>query len=187
MLGLNMMDNLLDRCLIARGFLGARNRHNFIYFNRLHWSYLFDGCLIQGEGLRQGQTVTEGFPEPIIRELGLRVRFVFPLAKSASDTPSIKLPQPVAQLPARNRSGNLQQLVAKIPWGHHILILCQENDRVLAEYALRDIQKPIGVSEYELTRALPDNLKSSLPTVEEIEAELSGEIQGVMEGESGDV
>jgi predicted nuclease of restriction endonuclease-like (RecB) superfamily len=57
------------------------------------------------------------------------------------------------------------------------LILCQENDRVLAEYALRDIQKPIGVSEYELTRALPDDLKSSLPTVEEIEAKLSREIR----------
>ena len=56
------------------------------------------------------------------------------------------------------------------------LILCQENDRVLAEYALRDIRKPIGVSRYELTRALPDNLKSSLPTVEEIEAELSREL-----------
>jgi predicted nuclease of restriction endonuclease-like (RecB) superfamily len=56
------------------------------------------------------------------------------------------------------------------------LIFCQENDRVLAEYALRDIRKPFGVSEYELTRALPDNLKSSLPTVEEIEAELSEEM-----------
>jgi predicted nuclease of restriction endonuclease-like (RecB) superfamily len=57
------------------------------------------------------------------------------------------------------------------------LILCQENDCVLAEYALRDIQKPIGVSEYELTRALPDDLKSSLPTVEEIEVELSREME----------
>ena len=57
------------------------------------------------------------------------------------------------------------------------LVLCQENDQVLAEYALRDILKPIGISEYELTRALPDDLKSSLPTVEEIEAELSGEIK----------
>ncbi|TAN44680.1 MAG: DUF1016 domain-containing protein [Nitrospirae bacterium] len=55
------------------------------------------------------------------------------------------------------------------------LILCQTKDRVLAEYALRDIHKPIGVSDYELTRALPDNLKSSLPSIEEIEAELSGE------------
>ncbi len=53
------------------------------------------------------------------------------------------------------------------------LILCQTKERILAEYALRDIHKPIGISDYELTRALPENLKSSLPTVEEIEAELS--------------
>lgn len=44
-----------------------------------------------------------------------------------------------------------------------------------AEYTLRDIHKPIGISAYELTRALPENLKSSLPTVEEIEAELARE------------
>ena len=54
------------------------------------------------------------------------------------------------------------------------LILCQTKDRVLAEYALRDVHKPIGISEYELTRALPENLKSSLPSIEEIEAELGG-------------
>ncbi|WP_323858616.1 PDDEXK nuclease domain-containing protein [Xenorhabdus doucetiae] len=53
------------------------------------------------------------------------------------------------------------------------LILCQTKDRILAEYALRDIQKPIGVSDYELTRALPEDLKSSLPSIEELEAELS--------------
>ncbi|MBM4094079.1 MAG: DUF1016 domain-containing protein, partial [Planctomycetes bacterium] len=53
------------------------------------------------------------------------------------------------------------------------LILCQTKDRVLAEYALSGIDKPIGVSSYELTRALPPNLKSALPTVEEIEAELA--------------
>ena len=52
------------------------------------------------------------------------------------------------------------------------LILCQTNDRVVAEYALRDMHKPIGISEYELTRALPENLKSSLPSVEEIEQRL---------------
>jgi predicted nuclease of restriction endonuclease-like (RecB) superfamily len=55
------------------------------------------------------------------------------------------------------------------------LILCQDKDKVLAEYALRDIHKPIGVSDYELTRTLPDNLKSSLPSIEAIEAEMSGE------------
>ena len=37
----------------------------------------------------------------------------------------------------------------------------------------RDIHKPIGISEYELTRSLPENLKGSLPSVEEIEAEMS--------------
>ena len=53
------------------------------------------------------------------------------------------------------------------------LILCQDRKTVLAEYALRGIEKPIGISEYELTRALPENLKSSLPSIEDIERELS--------------
>lgn len=54
------------------------------------------------------------------------------------------------------------------------LILCQQPDRVLAEYALRDMTKPIGVSGFELTRALPKTLQSSLPSIEEIEEELKG-------------
>lgn len=53
------------------------------------------------------------------------------------------------------------------------LILCQDRDRILAEYALRDVHKPIGVSGYELTQKLPAKLKSSLPSVEQIETELS--------------
>ena len=53
------------------------------------------------------------------------------------------------------------------------LILCQDRNHIVAEYALRGVNKPIGISEYELTRALPSNLKSALPTVEEIEAELA--------------
>jgi len=52
------------------------------------------------------------------------------------------------------------------------LILCQEHDRLLAEYSFAGIDKPIGISTYELTRALPKALQSALPTVEEIEAEL---------------
>ncbi len=52
------------------------------------------------------------------------------------------------------------------------LILCESKNRIFAEYALKDINKPIGISEYELTRALPENLKSSLPSIEEIEIEL---------------
>ena len=54
------------------------------------------------------------------------------------------------------------------------MILCQDKKKVLAEYALHGLNKPIGISEYELTRALPEELKSALPTIEEIEAELSG-------------
>jgi predicted nuclease of restriction endonuclease-like (RecB) superfamily len=53
------------------------------------------------------------------------------------------------------------------------ILLCKGRDRLVAEYALSDINKPIGVSEYQLTQSLPENLKSSLPSIEEIEAELS--------------
>ena len=54
------------------------------------------------------------------------------------------------------------------------LMLCQGKDNVLAEYALRGIDKPIGIASYELTRALPDKLQSVLPSIEAIEAEFSG-------------
>lgn len=54
------------------------------------------------------------------------------------------------------------------------LVLCQERNRIVAEYALRGMAKPIGVSEYQLTRALPRELQSALPTIEQIEQELSG-------------
>jgi predicted nuclease of restriction endonuclease-like (RecB) superfamily len=53
------------------------------------------------------------------------------------------------------------------------LILCQDKNRLVAEYAMKGVDKAIGVSEYRLTRALPARLKSSLPSIEEIEAELS--------------
>jgi len=57
------------------------------------------------------------------------------------------------------------------------LILCQTKDRILAEYSLRDIHKPIGLADYELTRALPKELASSLPSIEDIEAELSQDLK----------
>jgi predicted nuclease of restriction endonuclease-like (RecB) superfamily len=54
------------------------------------------------------------------------------------------------------------------------LLLCKERDRLTVEYALRDLKKPIGVARWQtkLVEALPKNLKGSLPTVAEIEAEL---------------
>jgi predicted nuclease of restriction endonuclease-like (RecB) superfamily len=57
------------------------------------------------------------------------------------------------------------------------LILCRSKEGVSAEYALRDINKPIGLAEYKLTESLPENIKTALPTIEELEAELSKEIK----------
>ncbi len=52
------------------------------------------------------------------------------------------------------------------------ILLCRDKNNFETEFALRDINKPMGVSEFQLTEILPDNLKSSLPTIEEIENEL---------------
>ena len=52
------------------------------------------------------------------------------------------------------------------------LLICQDKNRIIAEYALKDINKPIGISEYQLTSAIPESFKGSLPTIEELENEL---------------
>jgi predicted nuclease of restriction endonuclease-like (RecB) superfamily len=51
------------------------------------------------------------------------------------------------------------------------ILLCKNKNNIEAEFALRDIGKPIGISEINFTGILPENLKSSLPTIEELEAE----------------
>lgn len=50
------------------------------------------------------------------------------------------------------------------------LILCKDKNELVAEYSLKDVSKPIGVSEYQLMDVLPDNLKETLPSVEDIKA-----------------
>lgn len=52
------------------------------------------------------------------------------------------------------------------------LLLCRDKNNIEVEFALRDMNKPMGVSEYTLVETLPDNLKGALPTVEEIESDL---------------
>jgi predicted nuclease of restriction endonuclease-like (RecB) superfamily len=52
------------------------------------------------------------------------------------------------------------------------LLLCKSRDRVVAEYALRDVNKPIGVAEYQLVQFLPEALQTDLPRIEDIEREL---------------
>ncbi len=53
------------------------------------------------------------------------------------------------------------------------IILCKTKNKVVAEYALRDTQKLIGVSSFQLTESLPEKLQAGLPTIEDLEAELS--------------
>lgn len=57
------------------------------------------------------------------------------------------------------------------------LLLCKSRNRIIVEYALRDTVKPIGVAEWHLTRSLPDDLSSSLPSVEDLEAELASDAE----------
>jgi len=49
------------------------------------------------------------------------------------------------------------------------LLLCKSKSKVIAEYALRGMTQPIGIAEYEINKALPKEMKSELPTIEEIE------------------
>ena len=56
------------------------------------------------------------------------------------------------------------------------LLLCKTKKRLVAEYSLSGMAKPMGVAEYELVRALPKPLKTCLPAIEELEKELSGEL-----------
>lgn len=207
--------------------------------------------------LRNELPEVKGFSE---RNIGYMIRFAReydvppilqqPVAKlqALENKNDIKVPQAVAKISGDGAQSIVQQLVAKIPWGHNILlmekikdasirlwymrqiieqdwtrdvllsmiknraherqgkaihnfeanfycnvvddrlkhtgdnptiglILCQDKKSVLAEYTLRGVAKPIGVSEYELTRALPASLQSALPSVEEIELELSEDVE----------
>jgi hypothetical protein len=56
------------------------------------------------------------------------------------------------------------------------LLLCKKKNRAVAEYALRDTNKPIGVAEYQLVEPLPKELETSLTSIEQIEREL-GEVE----------
>ncbi len=59
------------------------------------------------------------------------------------------------------------------------LLLCKSKNKVVAEYALRDTNKPMGVAEYQLIEALPVELQTSLPSIAAIEQALSGDENSV--------
>ncbi|MDN6875121.1 PDDEXK nuclease domain-containing protein [Pseudomonas citronellolis] len=54
------------------------------------------------------------------------------------------------------------------------LLLCRSHNKVVAEYALGDKSQPMGIAEYKLLQSLPEELQTSLPTIEQIERELGG-------------
>lgn len=56
------------------------------------------------------------------------------------------------------------------------LILCKSKNNLLAEYALCDMSKPIGLAEYKITENLPKEIKGELPTIEQLEAELAKDL-----------
>jgi len=85
--------------------------------------------------------------------------------------------------------------IFQIPWGHHIqifakcksvqealfyvqktiengLLVCTGKDNVEVQYALENMNQPIGISEYNLSKLLPENFKSALPSIEDIEKHL---------------
>jgi len=59
------------------------------------------------------------------------------------------------------------------------IILCKTRNKIVAEYALRDLLKPVGISQYvtRLIESLPEDLKDELPSVKQIEAELSSDVK----------
>ena len=100
----------------------------------------------------------------------------------------------VQQVVAQLQKGHGQQPVAQIsedvffsvPWGHHLyiiskptdnptigLLICKTKNNVMAQYALEATNQPIGISEYQLSKLMPEDIQSQLPTIEDIEATLS--------------
>ncbi len=84
----------------------------------------------------------------------------------------------------------VQEVLAQITWYHNIsavddllrhpddqptigIILCRGKKKTVAEYALRDLNKPIGISTYKLKDSLPQTLQGNLPTLEQLEIELN--------------
>jgi hypothetical protein len=55
------------------------------------------------------------------------------------------------------------------------LLICKTKDNIDAQYSLESSSQPIGISEYTLSKLLPENFKSSLPSIEEIENELNND------------
>lgn len=69
----------------------------------------------------------------------------------------------------------VQTVSAQIPWGQNIVILDKvADDAIRRWYSLKDMSKPIGVSEYKITNSLPEELANQLPSIEDIQNRVKG-------------
>jgi len=57
------------------------------------------------------------------------------------------------------------------------ILLCKTSNKVTVEYALRNILNPLGVGEYQIAKAVPENLRGSLPSIEELEQEFEAGLE----------
>ena len=62
----------------------------------------------------------------------------------------------------------VQEVLAQITWYHNIA-LCKSKNNLVAEYSLKDMSKPMGVSEYKVGNVLPKDLSEQLPSIEDIQ------------------
>jgi hypothetical protein len=136
----------------------------------------------------------QGWGAKVIEQLATDLSVAFPDMKGFSSR-NLKYMKFFAQECPNRQIG--QQTAAQLPWFHIItllsavdaqvkaeddkptigLLLCRSQNRLVAEYALSGINKPIGVAEYQLVRALPVPLDTSLPSIEQLEEALSRELE----------
>jgi hypothetical protein len=62
------------------------------------------------------------------------------------------------------------------------LLICKTKDNILAKYAVNAMNVPIGISEYELSGLIPEKLKGTMPTIEEIESEFKQKNERLLSG-----
>lgn len=120
----------------------------------------------------------EGWGTRVIDRLSSDLKERFPEAKGFSPRNLKYMRAFAAAWPGR---AIVQAPLAQLPWYHHITLIekldSSDLNNVVAEYALRGYTAPIGVAEWKtaITASLPTELETSLPTVEELEAEFDGE------------
>ena len=113
----------------------------------------------------------EGWGAKVIDRLSYDLREAFPNMRGLSPRNLKYMRSFATAWPDRQF---VQQVAAQIPWFHNVVLLDKIKERLVVEYALRGVNKPMGVAQWEtrLVESLPTELKGSLPSVEEIEAEL---------------